>query len=387
MTSCGDRGPSIDASVALDAPVDVGLAPDASAADGGVRSFHCAFDESCPAVDIAGDPIAVSPFRGYGDPSLERDPATGTLWLSYSWLEARVEGSAEADLTVVTHLARSEDGARTFTFVRAVNGTEVLDGPRGGRGWWMHEVSSLARSESGWRLVTLDYLDPVGAGERDFFHFARTRAAVPEGLGDSSERWVGVAAGVTPLEVAYDVHAISGLSDCAVLTEPAVFTHDGTDWLAASCVVVDGTGRRSERERVVLLRETETSLVNVGALFTAEDAQAVGADRFEQIDLSVARDGTLIALVTPVLDDEEPFHRGCLAYEVEDLASARVRRDASGRAVPRLVLTADGTGLGPGLCTYDAASDVGVLLVITDFDLSVTPPRLVFSLRATGIQP
>ncbi|MFO0712107.1 MAG: sialidase family protein [Sandaracinus sp.] len=393
LAGCG--GEAIADAAALDAASVVDV-PDAGAGThdagtldaGGTPSVHCALDPSCPELTIEGDPPAVSPFRGYGDPSLERDPTTGALWLSYSWLEAQVVGTADADLTVVTHLARSDDAGRTFTFVRAINATEVVDSPSGtGRGWWFHEVSTLARGADDWRLVTLDYLDPVGAGERAYLHFARTTAAEPTGLGDATERWLGVSSSLAPLTVRHDVASIAGLEDCAVLTEPALLHHEGTDYVAASCVVVDASGRHPERERIELLRETSDGLVRVGPLFDAADAAGLGVDRLEQLDLSIARDGTPIAIVTPIVDGGDPMHRGCVAYELEDLASARVRRDADGHAIPRVRITADGTVFGPGLCTYDAASESGVLLVITDFDLSISPPRLRFSLRATGIHP
>jgi hypothetical protein len=39
------------------------------------------------------------------------------------------------------------------------------------------------------------------------------------------------------------------------------------------------------------------------------------------------------------------------------------------------------------MCTYDAASETGVLLVITRFDLTSDPPDLLFSLRRTGFHP
>lgn len=387
-SGCGGSSVDTDAAIVEEAGLDASTIDAAREDAGAPRTFHCALDPSCPELPIAGDPHAVSPFRGHGDPSLERDPATGALWLSYSWLEARLEmGETEPDLTVVTHLARSDDDGRTFAFVRAVNTTEVVDGPTGGRGFWLHEVSSLSRSASEWRLTWLDYLDPVGAGERAFFHFARTTAPEPALLGETVERWVGVAAGVAPLTVTHDVSSIAGLEDCATLTEPALFHHDGTDWLAASCVVVDASGRHPERERLVLLRERAGALELVGTLFDASDAAALGASRIEQIDLSVARDGTVIAIVTPIVDGGDPLHRGCVVFDVEDLASSRVRRDAEGRATPRLVITADGTVFGPGLCTYDAASETGILLVITDFDLGLSPPRLLFSLRATGLHP
>lgn len=60
-------------------------------------------------------------------------------------------------------------------------------------------------------------------------------------------------------------------------------------------------------------------------------------------------------------------------------------RDGSGVAVPRTMITSDGNGLGPGLCTYDANSDTGVLLVIMTVTQNGTD--IEFSLRATGIHP
>ena len=63
--------------------------------------------------------------------------------------------------------------------------------------------------------------------------------------------------------------------------------------------------------------------------------------------------------------------------------SIRALRDAAGVAAPRLIITADGNGLGPGLCTYDPASSTGVLLVITTFSNN----DIEFSLRATGMHP
>ena len=74
-----------------------------------------------------------------------------------------------------------------------------------------------------------------------------------------------------------------------------------------------------------------------------------------------------------------------MVYTLDSVPAARVRRDASGAPVPRAVITADGAALGPGPCTYDAASDTGVLLVSTDFALSAFAPRNHFSRRATGI--
>jgi len=197
-------------------------------------------------------------------------------------------------------------------------------------------------------------------------------------------RGSGTPAGV---HARFDVSEMAGLQDCYAVTEPALFRHAGATWLATACLVVEGGARRVDRDRLVLLRQTEDGYELVGTLLDHRDAQRMGADRLEQADLAVARDGSVILTVTPIRDGAQPMHQGCVVVEVEDLARGRVRRDASGAPVQRVTLTADGTGIGPGLCSYDAASETGVLLVITDIDPSTTPLRFVFSLRATGVHP
>jgi hypothetical protein len=166
-----------------------------------------------------------------------------------------------------------------------------------------------------------------------------------------------------------------------------LFAEDGQVSLAASCIVFWLGTRRAERERLLLWRDTGEGWTHAGALLDAADARALGGDRVEQADLARARDGSLLLFVTPIREGEDPAHQGCVVLEVEDLAGARIRRNGDGSPRVRAVLSADGNGLGPGMCTYDAASETGVLLVITRFDLASDPPDLLFSLRRTGFHP
>lgn len=140
------------------------------AADGPV-TFHCAFDASCPEVMVAGDPYATiggnpAPFRGYGDPSLEYDATTGTLWMTYSWLDVLIADPGPppvVDFGVRTHLARSDDGGQTFTYVRALNTTEPIQHPDTSEdGWTIHEVSTIAKRGGDWEALWFTYFDPAG---------------------------------------------------------------------------------------------------------------------------------------------------------------------------------------------------------------------------------
>ena len=92
-------------------------------------------------------------------------------------------------------------------------------------------------------------------------------------------------------------------------------------------------------------------------------------------------------LITPIQTGADPEHQGCVALTIDDIDQAQIRRDADGRIAPRAIFTADGNGLGPGLCTYDPNSETGVLIVIPSFDLSTTSLDIEFSLRATNVHP
>jgi len=345
--------------------------PDAA----GPLRFHCGeADPLCPALTVAGDAPSTDPFHGYGDPALERDPG-GALWLSYSWLDHEVlPGTVDPLRAVRTHLAKSTDDGATFTYVRAVN---VAAPAPGNVALVIHEVSSIARrSDGSWADTWLTYA--MNSAARGQFHYQRTLAAAPEALGDTTEAWLRGT--VTTVTTTVDASKIGGPETCAGLTEPALFSRGGVDYLITNCIV-DGT---PATQRLIVLRETGATLELVGDLLTAADAIALDATRIEQIDLAVAKDGALLALVTPINDAAQPIHRGCVVLEVEDLATAKIARDTSGALVQRAVITSAGTSIGPGLCTYDATSATGIVLVQT---YDTAGGGVVFSMHATGVHP
>ncbi len=123
-----------------------------------------------------------------------------------------------------------------------------------------------------------------------------------------------------------------------------------------------------------------------GKLTTADDARALGGDVLTQPDVAWRRDGGLVLLVTPKRLGVTPSHRGCRALELEALANPRLGRRAAGRPIVRAdIRSSDSTGLGPGLCAYDPASETGILFVRTEIDLA--RPDIDFRLHATGVHP
>ena len=210
-------------------------------------------------------------------------------------------------------------------------------------------------------------------------------ANTPDLLGDNSEVW-GTALAASPSWGApINFNDLPDLADCVVQTEPALFVFKNENYLATSCLIADASGRRPDFERLVLLKESVNGYSFVGNILDAQDAADLGVDVIQQADISVARDGSIILIVTPILLNADPSHQGCMVFDFADFASAELRRDGNDVAIPRTVITADGNGLGPGLCSYDANSDTGVLLVITTVTQNGTD--IEFSLRATGVHP
>ncbi len=74
----------------------------------------------------------------------------------------------------------------------------------------------------------------------------------------------------------------------------------------------------------------------------------LGVDTNEQADISVARDGSIIVVVTPIILAADPSHQGCMVFSFDDFASASIARDTNGVAIPRAIITADGNSLGAG---------------------------------------
>jgi hypothetical protein len=356
-------------------------------------TFHCALDATCPGVLVAGDPYATiganpSPFRGYGDPSLERDPATGALWLSYSWLDVLVTNpgpSQSIDFGVETHLGRSDDGGASFTFVEAVNQmTPVTHPDTSASGWESHEVSTLVREgPNSWQMMWLSYFDPPGS--QGFFdvRYERALGSLPDTLGAPVEWARGISTSQS-WGSQHNLSAIPQLADCAAFTEPALFQQDGVTYLATNCVVFSGGVRQDAQERLVLLKQEAVGYSFVGNLLDGQDAVDAGGTRIEQADIALSQTGEVLLIGTPI-QSAAPNHLGCVVFEITDISTASVLRDGGGDAVQLAYLTGEDGAIGPGLCTYDAASDTGILMVLHIYDPS--PFDMEFSMRATGVHP
>src|SRR3989338_1144029 len=90
----------------------------------------------CPRLLISGDAPDKSKFHGFADPSMRRDPNTGTLWLVYSWPHVVRSGSGlwswlsrPPDPAVDIHLARSYDAGGTWTYAGPLWKAHTVENP------------------------------------------------------------------------------------------------------------------------------------------------------------------------------------------------------------------------------------------------------------------
>lgn len=93
-----------------------------------MTTVDCADKSSrCPELLIEGSSAArlpngePSPFRGFADPSMRNDPATGRLWLAYSWPNM--------------HAAGDGTGGRRRGLFGGGRGADLADRGRAGGGW------------------------------------------------------------------------------------------------------------------------------------------------------------------------------------------------------------------------------------------------------------
>jgi hypothetical protein len=241
------------------------------------------------------------------------------------------------------------------------------------------------------------YFQPFGPEGRrpPSFHFRLSRANRPPGLIERRQARLGGPLTDPAWRIDLDLSSLDEeVSDCTVWTEPALFGHDGTLYLVAQCLVIDPrTGRRRPRREFlgVFTTDGEGALRRLdwrwrGRLAGRGEARELGGDVLTQPDLAWARDGSLLLLVTPKRLAPIERHRGCRVLEIESLETLALARRKDGELRVRAdIRSSDSTGLGPGLCAYDAASETGVLFVRTEIDLE--RPDIVFRLHATGVHP
>lgn len=310
------------------------------------------------------------------------DNGSGTLWMSFS-----VVGTSPNDAVlphISTRIAGSTDGGLTWTANPVIPNSSVdLQVPDGNGGtlWatWQYEVSRLVYDpyttddSRRWKLLWHRYLeaDINGDGARLFEHGWIGVSTAPSPAGPwAPERKLFVGSGydtnnnstigVPEYDLAALYPATAELGQCIAFTEPSALVTTAGFYISLKCAT-GGIGK------VVLIRcdsaLSDGSCEYVGDLI--DDSEAV---QFEQSGNSfsgfsatelAASSGKNYLIVTPTESPGE-LYRGCLVFEIADLATAALRRDAND---PVLVKRVEGTsGSFNGACGYTQGAQASGIL-------------------------
>lgn len=322
-------------------------------------------------------------FHGYADPALVADPdVANRVWLSYSWPHL-VNGTDPGGNPVImaaveNHLARSDDGGVSFTFVSDLwPAVGALDPEGSGEnGMYSSETASIVPIRTGsvttWYGAHLRYfLRPITGYNPNYATSWQVRigaAASPDQLAGAPEAILGVSATAAVYQPHARLDTLAGLpiQHCAMLNNPTLFPQGADLYLIVECLAFVGTelDHASTSTRVFATTPTGAPSTwtwrHVGMLVDHALAIELDDDTIQQPDVSLAADGTPILIVTPAHSDPSvevgTVPDGCVALELESIDPPRLRRDCAGRAVIRSRIT--GT---VGACTHDRGSATGII--------------------------
>jgi hypothetical protein len=394
-----DRSPSYDIGVA-----DVASDRGAARPDSGVSPTDCRRDGTCAEVVVAGDPLrtddagAPLPARGYADPSLRQDPATGRLWLAYSHVHW-----GDAVVHVDSHLAHSDDEGQRWTFDGPLWTHAPARNPRTGvMGFTNHETVSLAPrvtpSGTRWVSARMWHIITPGPGGLDARTFAIrvAEAETPVALARAEEavltgtyfdRRLGSAVDLTRDVATANGRSLDEVQGCTFF-DAGIIVEGARVFMVVQCARFTATGADTAREFLAVFATTPEGPVTgwrwtyLGPLTTHADALALGGENLLQSDLSRTRDGSLMILLTPSRPARPlALHDGCRGLAVASLDPPRLARDE--RGAPRVIADVRATDTGTGSCGHDPASRTGILVARRQDG----PGMLVTDIAASGVRP
>jgi len=376
------------------------------AAGPAVEEANCSATGTCPALAISGEAPATNPgtFKGYADPSAYTDPTfPGRVWLAYSWPHVvpgqDPSGNSVQMAAVQNRLARSDNGGLTFSYTQVLWPDVAMADPEGSgeTGRLSSETASLAAMTVGgattWYGAHLRYFLRPQTGYNPRYgtswHVRIGAAASPGALTNATETVLGVsttAAAYAP-NVRLDQLAGLPIQYCAMLNNPTLYAQSPTLYLVVECLAFVGPIPDYANTTTQVFATdpvgapTSWTWRYAGKLGDAQLAADLGNDTIRQPDVSLADDGSLIALITPAhIDAASPTGTvgdGCVALELDSIDPPALARDCGGNPIVRARIT----GAGVGACTHDARAATGIIAT------SQGASGGNWALRASGVEP
>lgn len=280
------------------------------------------------------------PENGIYDLSLEYDNK-GTGWMAYS----TVSNVRQTQSTVETHLARSDDGGKTWQYVADLNKAKP-DTLNGERGVWWNEVPTLLHDPGDpgkeWKLFYHKYFAKMpykGAEDRrlQYSWIATKSAPSPEGPWSEEEALFGAGQfPIKPYATRVNVSELHpDLASYFVLTELGSITHQGDIYLSLQAIRVD---QGKPRFDLILLTSKDhgKSWQYVATPLRAEQAKAYGGDGWTGSSL-VEEKGRVYLMVCPERNNRPvDGHLGTVVFEFSDLSRGQLKPSTVLRLKPDL---------------------------------------------------
>jgi len=309
--------------------------------------------------------VGEDPRNGLFDVAVEYGD-DGTGWLVYSRVEIPQH--------VETHLAKSTDQGKTWTYVDALNrsieGSDLIEGTMQ-KGVWRYETPTLIYDPTDaaarrWKFFVQRYLS-TPPHEKNNSHFGQgwieyRYAASPVGpwsegmciFGKSKDRCQA------------DLNSLhSDLKNIAFYNELGSIVVDGVIYLSMDASATSSGLGEWEQRKVVLFRSRDhgASWAYVGTLTDYDDANELGYVVLTGSSM-VREEGRLFLLITPSgakgLFKKNRAHDGTLVVEFADIRRAALKRDAKGGlAVLKTIKPDRHSG---GLSDYDERNVNGGML-------------------------
>ena len=276
---------------------------------------------------------------GVYDPSIAYTADGKTGWLVYSAILRR--GTKYVKQFPIgpyceTHLAKTTDGGKTWAFVQALSHSrddtlQHFDGQKL-PGVWRYEVASIVHDSGDagreWKVFVHYYFWNAQKDRMPSYGgIALQTASEPAGKWTEPEPLFG-SEKFPPKPYAFtrvNVNALdASLKDTLVYTEPGAFHRDGVLYLSLTALKATGP------EKIVLLASADHARTwkFIDVLVTNADAKQLGYKRFDASAIAVQA-GRVFFLVSP--DSGSSEHLGTMVIEFVDLATGKLKRDASGK--------------------------------------------------------
>ncbi len=321
----------------------------------------------CEKINVIGE---ASEFGIY-DPSVEYDE-NGVGWLAYT--------AAESDNIQLmgTHLAKSTDHGKTWTFVGKANSESkkvmVINGVETEVNY-RQETASLLFDPSDpdtnkrWKLFTARGSIKTGGKYHDTdwgaVQIVYRYAPSPEQLYPAKEIYLFGSSACRPpvCSVEYNLNNFNpDLKNVVFYEEPGTLAKGGVLYLTLSAVTSKG-------QKTILLSSKDHAETwgYVGTLTTREDAKSLGYNELTSSSMA-EEDGRQFLLISPVkavhLPRRHLQYKGVYVFEFEDISKARLKRDNSGKLIVRKYIPPlDVRSVGGGQSEYDEQNTYGGIVM------------------------